>query len=99
MWRGAWGGWLITASHHRRHHERHGCNYGLNFRFWDRLCGTDKQRGDLAGAHAKAAVGRGGCNDVGHAVGGGARHAARRPGRQSPLVEGDDPDLPHRGPR
>ena len=36
------GGWLITASHHQRHHELYSCNYGLYFRFWDRLCGTDK---------------------------------------------------------
>ncbi len=36
------GGWLITASHHQIHHERYQCNYGLYFRFWDRLCGTDK---------------------------------------------------------
>lgn len=36
------GRWLITASHHHRHHRDYGCNYGLYFRFWDRLCGTDK---------------------------------------------------------
>jgi len=36
------GGWLITASHHQRHHEHYKCNYGLYFRFWDRLCGTDR---------------------------------------------------------
>ena len=36
------GGWLITASHHQRHHEEYRCNYGLYFRFWDRLCGTDR---------------------------------------------------------
>ena len=36
------GGWLITASHHQRHHEDYKCNYGLYFRFWDRLCGTDR---------------------------------------------------------
>lgn len=36
------GKWLITASHHHRHHEHYRCNYGLYFRFWDRLCGTDK---------------------------------------------------------
>ena len=38
----ALGRWLITASHHQRHHEEYRCNYGLYFRFWDRLCGTDK---------------------------------------------------------
>lgn len=36
------GGWVITASHHHRHHEEYRCNYGLYFRFWDRLCGTDR---------------------------------------------------------
>ena len=38
----AFGGWVITASHHNRHHEQYRCNYGLYFRFWDRLCGTDR---------------------------------------------------------
>ncbi|MBS0505577.1 MAG: sterol desaturase family protein [Proteobacteria bacterium] len=41
------GNWLITASHHQRHHEHYRCNYGLYFRFWDRLCGTDKGLGSL----------------------------------------------------
>lgn len=36
------GDWVITASHHHRHHELYRCNYGLYFRFWDRVCGTDK---------------------------------------------------------
>jgi len=36
------GRWLITASHHQKHHEHYRCNYGLYFRFWDRLCGTDR---------------------------------------------------------
>ena len=36
------GNWLITASHHSRHHELYSCNYGLYFRFWDRLCATDR---------------------------------------------------------
>jgi len=36
------GNWLITASHHQRHHELYKCNYGLYFRFWDKLCGTDR---------------------------------------------------------
>lgn len=36
------GKWLITASHHERHHEEYRCNYGLYFRFWDRVCGTDR---------------------------------------------------------
>jgi lathosterol oxidase len=36
------GQWLITASHHQRHHDDYRCNYGLYFRFWDRVCGTDR---------------------------------------------------------
>lgn len=36
------GNWLITASHHERHHEEYRCNFGLYFRFWDRMCGTDR---------------------------------------------------------
>lgn len=36
------GNWLITASHHERHHEDYQCNFALYFRFWDRLCGTDR---------------------------------------------------------
>ncbi len=39
------GRWLITATHHQLHHDRYQCNYGLYFRFWDRLCGTDKGLG------------------------------------------------------
>jgi sterol desaturase/sphingolipid hydroxylase (fatty acid hydroxylase superfamily) len=39
------GRWLITASHHQRHHEQYRCNYGLYFRFWDRVCGTDRGLG------------------------------------------------------
>jgi len=36
------GNWVITASHHQRHHDLYKCNYGLYFRFWDKLCGTDR---------------------------------------------------------
>lgn len=36
------GKWMITASHHERHHEEYQCNYGLYFRFWDKVCGTDR---------------------------------------------------------
>lgn len=36
------GALVITASHHERHHEDYRCNYGLYFRFWDRVCGTDR---------------------------------------------------------
>ncbi len=56
MWRGPVGAWLITASHHQRHHEQYGCNYGLYFRFWDRLCGTDRGIGDFEKSHARAAA-------------------------------------------
>jgi Delta7-sterol 5-desaturase len=41
------GRWLITASHHERHHGNYRCNYGLYFRFWDRLCGTDRGLGSF----------------------------------------------------
>ena len=46
---GGAGHWLITATHHQLHHERYSCNYGLYFRFWDRLCGTDRGLGSFAG--------------------------------------------------
>lgn len=42
---GRLGRWLITATHHQLHHERYTCNYGLYFRFWDRLCNTDRGLG------------------------------------------------------
>lgn len=42
---GPLGRWLITASHHQNHHDQYRCNYGLYFRFWDRLCGTDRGPG------------------------------------------------------
>ena len=45
--RGPAGRWLITASHHQRHHEKYLCNFGLYFRFWDRLCGTDRGLGEF----------------------------------------------------
>ncbi len=44
------GHWLITASHHQRHHEQYRCNYGLYFRFWDRICGTDRGLGSFGPA-------------------------------------------------
>jgi sterol desaturase/sphingolipid hydroxylase (fatty acid hydroxylase superfamily) len=47
---GPFGSWLITASHHQRHHAEYRCNYGLYFRFWDRLCGTDKGLGSFGDA-------------------------------------------------
>ncbi|MET0308348.1 MAG: sterol desaturase family protein [Sphingomonas sp.] len=47
LWRGPLGAWLITASHHQRHHDYYACNFGLYFRFWDRLCGTDRGLGSF----------------------------------------------------
>lgn len=44
---GPLGKWLITASHHERHHREYRCNYGLYFRFWDRICGTDRDPVDF----------------------------------------------------
>lgn len=42
-WVNGWfGRHIITASHHEAHHKLYTANYGLYFRFWDRLCGTDK---------------------------------------------------------
>jgi Delta7-sterol 5-desaturase len=42
---GPLGRWLITATHHQEHHTIYRGNYGLYFRFWDKLCGTDKGLG------------------------------------------------------
>ncbi len=70
MWRGPVGAWLITASHHQRHHEAYGCNYGLYFRFWDRVCGTDRGVGDFARVNGR----RGRGSD---AAGAGGREAGR----------------------
>lgn len=57
-WLGGWfGAGMITASHHHRHHTDYRCNYGLYFRFWDRLCDTDKGlSGDLV--HGSETIGR-----------------------------------------
>ena len=76
MWRGPFGAWLITASHHQRHHAEYRCNYGLYFRFWDRVCGTDRGLGGF-GSRApirKAAGGR--ADDRGDAAGGGTHRGA-----------------------
>jgi sterol desaturase/sphingolipid hydroxylase (fatty acid hydroxylase superfamily) len=40
--RGWFGRHMISASHHEAHHRHYTCNYGLYFRFWDRVCGTDR---------------------------------------------------------
>ncbi|WP_235976512.1 sterol desaturase family protein [Sandaracinobacteroides hominis] len=54
-WVDGWfGRHVISASHHHVHHERYLSNYGLYFRFWDKLCGTDKGLSDeLIRAKAK----------------------------------------------
>ena len=65
---GPLGRWLITASHHERHHREYRCNYGLYFRFWDRLCGTDKGLGSFV------PTGGGGADSGG---GGGRREPER----------------------
>ncbi len=46
---------LITASHHERHHEAYRCNFGLYFRFWDRVCGTDRGLSSRIGAEPQQA--------------------------------------------
>ena len=50
---GKLGTWLITATHHQRHHDEYRCNYGLYFRFWDRVCGTDRGLGTFSGAERR----------------------------------------------
>jgi sterol desaturase/sphingolipid hydroxylase (fatty acid hydroxylase superfamily) len=39
---GWFGRHIISASHHHLHHTHYQSNFGLYFRFWDRLCGTDR---------------------------------------------------------
>ncbi|WP_408014960.1 sterol desaturase family protein [Sandarakinorhabdus rubra] len=42
-WVDGWfGRHVISASHHEAHHRFYTCNYGLYFRFWDKVCGTDR---------------------------------------------------------
>ncbi len=57
---GPLGNWLITATHHQRHHAEYRGNYGLYFRFWDRLCGTDKGLGSFGDVRAELGAARGG---------------------------------------
>jgi sterol desaturase/sphingolipid hydroxylase (fatty acid hydroxylase superfamily) len=52
---GPFGAVMISASHHHKHHTNYRCNYGLYFRFWDRLCDTD--RGISGDMHATSAIG------------------------------------------
>jgi Delta7-sterol 5-desaturase len=57
---GTLGKWLITATHHQRHHAEYRGNYGLYFRFWDRVCGTDRGLGSfgtVAGARGGGRTG------------------------------------------
>ncbi|MGL4313338.1 MAG: sterol desaturase family protein [Sphingomonas sp.] len=75
MWRGPLGAGLITASHHQRHHVEYRCNYGLYFRFWDRVCGTDRGVGSFAFATAGAHRGGRGGGDAVAAGGSPRRHA------------------------
>ena len=51
---GGFGRQVITASHHEAHHRHYNCNYGLYFRFWDRLCGTDKGLAEFAARTAQS---------------------------------------------
>ncbi|MGJ3648581.1 sterol desaturase family protein [Sphingomonas sp. GlSt437] len=73
MWRGPLGAGLITASHHQRHHVEYRCNYGLYFRFWDRVCGTDRGVGEFA--WAGSAGGRRGSGAAAPAGGSARLHA------------------------
>jgi Delta7-sterol 5-desaturase len=79
MVEGPAGNWLITASHHHRHHREYGCNYGLYFRFWDRLCGTDRGLGSFD--CAPAARRRGRSDADGSERHGGAGHQHRGPAK------------------
>lgn len=66
--KGPFGAGMITASHHHLHHSDYRCNYGLYFRFWDRLCGTDRGlAGDIlhaGGDRSPGAVADGSCADA-----------------------------------
>jgi sterol desaturase/sphingolipid hydroxylase (fatty acid hydroxylase superfamily) len=47
VWPAAWleqpvGRYVITATHHDRHHKYFNQNFGLYFRFWDKICKTDR---------------------------------------------------------
>lgn len=46
-WVDGWfGRHIISASHHHVHHSHYRSNYGLYFRFWDKLCRTDRGLSD-----------------------------------------------------
>jgi len=57
-WVAGWfGAAVITPSHHHLHHRHYRCNYGLYFRFWDKVCGTDRGcASELVDAPAAIAV-------------------------------------------
>jgi sterol desaturase/sphingolipid hydroxylase (fatty acid hydroxylase superfamily) len=47
IWPASWldhpmGRYVITATHHDRHHKYFAENFGLYFRFWDKICATDR---------------------------------------------------------
>ena len=69
---GLFGKTMITASHHHRHHQDYACNFGLYFRFWDRICGTDRGLAhDFGPDEAEARCRRAAARDDRH--GGGPR--------------------------
>lgn len=91
LWRGPIGEGLITASHHQRHHGEYRCNYGLYFRFWDRVCGTDRGIGGFAERPARPARG------VARApVGGSAGRDAEAVGGKAAIVKGHAAAVPDR---
>ncbi|MEM6413420.1 MAG: sterol desaturase family protein [Pseudomonadota bacterium] len=55
---GFFGQHLITARHHNVHHTNYQANFALYFRFWDKLCGTDRglaeivEKNDTKAIHA-----------------------------------------------
>ncbi|MEM7711518.1 MAG: sterol desaturase family protein [Pseudomonadota bacterium] len=98
---GAFGRWVITASHHHGHHANYRSNYGLYFRFWDRLCGTDRGlEGDFGReemeSRARAAARRrpdGARHGAGHAAGG--RHHGNDGHNDGSDEDGRDRDAGH----
>lgn len=65
---GRFGAAMISASHHHKHHTDYRCNFGLYFRFWDRLCDTDRGlSGDLHVASGDGGRGRRAAADGGGA--------------------------------
>lgn len=77
IWAGPMGKWIITASHHQRHHSDYRGNYGLYFRFWDRLCGTDRGLGSFAHAGPGQPASSGGAAAGPRDAGSGGDHRYR----------------------